>query len=207
VTEFTVTGVVPDEVSDNVSVVAVFNATFPKPRLVALTVNWGFAAVPVPLRATTAVLPVVELLLIVSCPVKAPAVVGLNCTCNVNDCVGLKVTGKLWATMVNPAPVIVAPFTVKAEVPLDVKVMDAVAAEFVATLPKLRLAALTVNWGVAAIVPVPLRATTAVLPVDELLLTVICPDFAPVVVGSNCTCSVINCVGFNVAGKVPPTTV
>ena len=95
VTVFTVTGVVPDEVSVNVSVVAVFNATLPKPRLVALTVNWGFAAVPVPLRATTTVLPVVELLLIVSCPVKAPAVVGLNCTCNVNDCVGFKVTGKL----------------------------------------------------------------------------------------------------------------
>jgi hypothetical protein len=41
------------------------------------------------------VLPVVELLLIVSCPVKAPTVVGLNCTCNVNDCVGFSVTGKL----------------------------------------------------------------------------------------------------------------
>jgi hypothetical protein len=47
--------------------------------------------------------------------------------------------------MVNPAPVIVAAFTVKAEVPVDVRVMDAVAAEFVATLPKLRLGALTVN--------------------------------------------------------------
>jgi hypothetical protein len=95
VPEFTVTGVVPDDVSVNVRVVAVFTATLPKLRLAALTVNCGFAAVPVPLKATTAVLPVVELLLIVSCPVKAPTVAGLNCTCNVNDCVGFKITGKL----------------------------------------------------------------------------------------------------------------
>jgi hypothetical protein len=207
VPEFTVTGVVPDEVSVNVRVAGVFNATLPKRRLVALTVNRGFAAVPVPLRATTAVLPVVELLLIVSCPVIAPAVVGLNCTCTVNDCVGFKVTGKRWATMVKPAPAIVAAFTVNAEVPVDVRVMDAVAAEFVATLPKLRLAALTVNWELDAVVPVPLRATTLVLPVDELLLIVICPVIAPVVIGSNWTCRVIDCVGFNVAGKVPPTRV
>jgi hypothetical protein len=95
VPEFTVTGVVPDDVSVNVRVVAVFTATLPKLRLAALTVNCGFAAVPVPLKARTAVLPVVELLLIVSCPAKAPTVVGLNCTCNVNDCVGFKFTGKL----------------------------------------------------------------------------------------------------------------
>jgi hypothetical protein len=95
VPEFTVTGVVPDDVSVNVNVVAVFTATLPKLRLAALTVNCGFAAIPVPLKATTAVLPVVELLLIVSCPVKAPTVAGLNCTCNVNDCVGFKITGKL----------------------------------------------------------------------------------------------------------------
>ena len=47
--------------------------------------------------------------------------------------------------MVKPAPAIVAAFTVNAEVPVDVRVTDAVAAEFVATLPKLRLVALTVN--------------------------------------------------------------
>jgi hypothetical protein len=47
--------------------------------------------------------------------------------------------------MVKPAPVIVAAFTVNAEVPVDVRVTDAVAAEFVAKLPKLRLVALIVN--------------------------------------------------------------
>ena len=63
--EFTVTGVVPDDVSVNDCVVAVFTVTLPKLRVVALIVNWGLAAAPVPLSATIAVTPVVELLLIV----------------------------------------------------------------------------------------------------------------------------------------------
>jgi hypothetical protein len=44
-----------------------------------------------------------------------------------------------------------------------------------------------------------------VLPVDELLLIAICPLAAPGDVGLNCTCSVIDWVGFSVAGKLPPT--
>jgi hypothetical protein len=44
-------------------------------------------------------------------------------------------------------------------------------------------------------------------PVDELLLIVICPLVVPVAVGENCTCSVIDCVGFSVVGKLPPTIV
>jgi len=43
-------------------------------------------AVPVPLNATTAGLPLVALLVIVSCPVTAPAAVGRNCTCSVAVC-------------------------------------------------------------------------------------------------------------------------
>jgi hypothetical protein len=46
---------------------------------------------------------------------------------------------------VKPAPVIIAAFTVNAEVPVDARVMDAVAVEFVATLPKLRLVEPTDN--------------------------------------------------------------
>ncbi len=38
---------------------------------------------------------------------------------------------------------------------------------------------------------VPLRATTAVLPLVELLLIEICPVAAPVAVGSNRTCRVV----------------
>ena len=63
--ELTVTGDVPDDVSVKDSVVAVFTVKLPKLKLVALTVNCGFgAAVPVPPKVTTAVLPDDELLLI-----------------------------------------------------------------------------------------------------------------------------------------------
>ena len=51
--------------------------------------------VPVPLRVTTAGLPVVEVLLIVNWPVTSPAVVGANCTCKVRDCDGFRTTGKV----------------------------------------------------------------------------------------------------------------
>jgi hypothetical protein len=133
--EFTVTAVVPVDESVSVSEVAVLTAVLPKLRLAAFTVNWGFDAVPVPPSATTVVAPVVELLLIVICPVKAPAVVGLNCTCSVIDCVGFSVTGKLAATMVKPEPVIAAEFTVTGEVPVDVSVNDCVVAVLTDTLP------------------------------------------------------------------------
>ena len=86
--------------------------------------------------------------------------------------------------MVKPAPVTAAEFTVTAVVPVDVSVNACVVAVFTATLPKLRLPALTVNCGLDA-VPVPLIATTAVLPVDELLMMVICPLAAPAAVGRN----------------------
>ena len=76
--EFTVTAAVPDDVSANDCVAEEFTVTLPKLREVALTVSCGFDAVPVPLKDTTAVPPVVELLLIVSCPVADPAAVGLN---------------------------------------------------------------------------------------------------------------------------------
>jgi len=95
------------------------------------------------------------------------------------------VTGRLLPTIVKPTPLIEAELTVTAEVPVDVSVTDCVVGEFTVTLPKLRLAVLTVNCGFAAAVPVPLRATTAVLPEVELLLMVTCPVAAPVAVGRN----------------------
>jgi hypothetical protein len=74
--------------------------------------------------------------------------------------------------MAKPLPVIVAEFTVTGAVPVDVRVRDCVVAVFTVTLPKLRLAALTASCGLAAAVLVPLSATTAGLPVAELLLIV-----------------------------------
>jgi hypothetical protein len=172
--EFTVTGEVPVEVSVNDWVVAVFTVTLPKLRLAALIANCGLgAAVLVPLKATTAVLPLDELLLTVICPLAAPAAVGRYCTCNVIDCVGFRVTGKLPPTIAKPVPVIAAELTVTGEVPVEVSVNDCVVAVFIVTLPKLRLAALIVNCGLGVAALVPLRATTAVEPVDESLLIAI----------------------------------
>jgi hypothetical protein len=108
---------------------------------------------------------------------------------------------------VKPAPEIVAEFTVTGDVPVDVNVSDCVVDVLTVTLPKLRLAALTVSCGLGAAVPVPPSATVAVPPVDELSLIVICPLAGPVAVGRNCTCNVIDCVGFSVVGKLPPTIV
>src|SRR5271170_3707664 len=108
--------------------------------------SWA-TAVPVPLSAITAVFPVVELLLIVICPVSAPAVVGSNCSCSLRVCVGFSVTGKLPPTIVKPAPVIAAELTVTGVVPDDVSVNDCVVAVFTVILPKLKLPALIVNCG------------------------------------------------------------
>ena len=84
--EFTVTAEVPDDVSVNDCVVAVFTVTLPKLNVAALTANCGLgAAVLVPLRVTCAVEPVDELLLIVISPLTDPVAVGRNCTCNVID--------------------------------------------------------------------------------------------------------------------------
>ena len=88
-------------------------------------------------------------------------------------------------TRVYPAPEIVVELTVTGVVPVDVSVNDCVVAVFTVTLPKLRLAMLTVNCGFDAAVAVPLSATTDVPPLDELLLIVTCPLAAPVAVGLN----------------------
>jgi hypothetical protein len=99
----------------------------------------------VPLRATTAVLPLDELLVMVICPLAAPVIMGVYCTCSVIDWVGFRITGKLPPTIVKPVPVIAAEFTVRGEDPLDVSVNDSVVEVFTVTLPKLRLAALIAN--------------------------------------------------------------
>ena len=99
----------------------------------------------VPLKATTAVEPVDESLLIVICPLAAPVDVGRNCTCNVTACSGFSVTGTLPLTIKKPAPAMVAELTVTGAVPVDVNVNDCVVAVFTVTLPKLRLAVLTAN--------------------------------------------------------------
>src|SRR6185437_934672 len=164
-------------------------------------------AAPVPLRPTVAVLPVVELLWMAMLPVTAPDAVGLNCTCKVIVCLGCSVAGSVPLTMVKPVPEMAAEFTVTAEVPVEVRSSDIALAVFTVTLPKGRLVGLTVNCGLVAAAPVPLRPTVAVLPLVELLWIAMLPVTAPDAVGLNCTCKVIVCLGCSVAGSVPLTMV
>jgi hypothetical protein len=185
--EFTVNGEVPVDVSVRVFDINVPTAPLPKSRLPGLIVNCGFAAVPVPLRAIMTMLLPVELLLIVTCPLAEPVDIGLNSTCNVIDCVGFSVVGKLCPRIVNPVPLIDIEFTVTGEVPVDLRVSACVAAAFTITLPKFNLTGLTANSGFSAAVPAPLREITAVPPIDELLLIVNWPLANPVDAGSNCT--------------------
>jgi hypothetical protein len=172
--ELTVTGAVPVDVSVNECVAAMFTVTLPKLKVPVLTVICGFgAAVLVPLRVTCAVELVDESLLIVIWPLAVPVAAGRNCTCKVTDCVGFNVIGKLPPTIVKPAPVIAAELTVTGVVPVDVTVNDCVVAVFTITLPKLKVAVLTVNCGLGAAALVPLRVTCVVEPVDESLSIVI----------------------------------
>ena len=102
-------------------------------------------------------------------------------------------------------PVIEAELTVTADVPDDVSDNVCVAPVFNVTLPKLRLFAPSVNCGFA-VAPVPLKATVAGLPVDELLVIVSWPLADPEAVGVNVSDKDSDWLGFSVAGNVPATT-
>ena len=167
-----VTGAVPLELSVTGNVVGAFTVTLPNARLAGLMVNCGFGttvAVPVPVRLTTAVLLVDESLWIVNCPEAAPVAVGSNCTFRVTDCPGFKVTGNVAPETVKPVPAKISELMVTGAVPLELSVTGCVDAVFSVTSPNIRLTALSVNCGLVAAVPVPLRLTTAVLLVEESL--------------------------------------
>ncbi len=101
-------------------------------------------------------------------------------------------TGNVAPDMVKPVPVNAAEFIVTGAVPLEVNVTGWVDAVFTVTLPNIRVAALSANCGLVAVVPVPLRFTTVVALVDELLAIVSWPEPAPAPLGSNCTFKVID---------------
>ena len=116
-------------------------------------------------------------------------------------------TGNVAPDIVKPVPVSAAELMVTGDVPVEVSVTGCVDGVFSVTLPNIRLTALSVNCGLVAAVPVPLRLTTAVLLVDESLWIVNWPNAAPVAVGSNCTFSVTDWPGFKVTGNVAPDKV
>ena len=68
-----------------------------------------------------------------------------------------------------PVPDNVAELMVTGAFPLEVSVTGNVVGVFSVTSPNARLTALSVNCGLVAAVPVPLRLTTAVLLVEESL--------------------------------------
>jgi hypothetical protein len=137
---------------------------------------------------TTEVLPVGELLVNVSVPVRVPTAAGSNCTCTVIAMVGFRVTGNVTPEMVNPVPVRLAAPTVTAEVPVEVRVTVCVTGVPMMTLPKFKLVVLKVNTGFAlAPAPVPLRLAVIVEPVDELLAMEREPVSVPAALGSKVT--------------------
>jgi hypothetical protein len=92
--------------------------------------------------------------------------------------------------MEKPVPVVDADETVTAVVPVEERVTDSVVGDPSVTVPKLKLVALRVSFGLGAVVPVPLRETVEVAPVAEVLLIVNVPDAAPADFGAKVICSV-----------------
>ena len=104
---------------------------------------------PVPLKATVTVGFVVELLLMLNCPVAEPTAEGTNVSVKVTDCPGLSVAGRLTGEIEKPPPVVVAEFTVTAAVPFEVSVTVCVVALFTTTLPNEMLVAFRFKAGEA----------------------------------------------------------
>jgi hypothetical protein len=121
VAELIVTADVPLEVTVTDFVALELTATFPKLKLVGVTVHCALPA-PVPLRLTATVGLVDALLFTVNLPVTAPVAVGANFTLRINVCLGFSVTGNAAPETVKPVPLIVAELIVNADVPVDVTV-------------------------------------------------------------------------------------
>ncbi len=79
-------------------------------------------ACPVPLRAMVEVVPVEELLVRVTEPLTAPAVVGLKLMVRAAVCPAFRVSGKVAPERVKPEPFIASALTVTAPVPEEVSV-------------------------------------------------------------------------------------
>jgi hypothetical protein len=185
VAELTVTDAVPLEERTTVWVVGVFTATFPNAKLVVLKLSVGTPAFTCKIKVSD------------TPPALAPRVTVWSVVAA--DTVAVNVA------LVAPEATVTEAGTVTAELlldkltvipPLPAAVLSATVQE---SVPEPTMDALTqdsaLNAAVAdADVPVPLRATTTVPLVEEVLVTVICPVAAPVATGLNCTSK----------SKVPP---
>jgi len=172
--------------------------TFPNARLVPLNESVCETATPVPLNATV-VGELGELLTMLTEPARLPAVVGANTALNV-ALAPAAIVVELSPFTVYPAALMLSCEIVSEAVPEFVIVNDC---DFVCpsmTLPKLKLAGLTVT---AACTPVPVSGIVRGEPVP-LLVTVTVPVAAPTAVGANVTDRVAWLEGFSVAGAVMP---
>ena len=176
VAAFTVTAAVPDEVSVTVCVAAVLTDTLPNVRLVALKPSVGFDApscsanvcdVPPALAVrVTVVAAVTEFTVAAKLPVFVPPA---NATL-----IGT-VTAELLLARFTVNPLLeAAAFNVTVQLSLPAPVI-----ELLAQLSP-------VSTGT----PVPLNATAADVPVEELLVRATAPVADPAAVGTNCTVSV-----------------
>jgi hypothetical protein len=99
----------------------------------------------VPLKLIVEVVPVDELLVKVTAPLTAPAVVGSNTMLSVAELPALSVSGKLTPEIENPVPETVAALIVTEDVPVELSVTVCVSAVFRETLPKATLVVCSVN--------------------------------------------------------------
>ena len=106
----------------------------PLPQLNAL--NVPAVACPVPLKLIVAVAPLDALLVSVTAPLAAPAVVGSKATVSVAVWPGFRVSGKLTPDILKPDPVTLPALRIRAAVPDEVSVTDCVAGVFKFTSPK-----------------------------------------------------------------------
>ena len=132
--------------------------------------NFTWCDVPVPVRLTVIVGFEDELLVIVSWPVAAPAVVGSNCRSRFTDCPALRVNGNFSPDTEKPVPVMVTALTVTLTEPEAVNFSDCDVGLFRAVLPKAMLVAFTDS---VAAPPVSLSETVFdALPVVAVSVTV-----------------------------------
>jgi hypothetical protein len=104
----------------------------------------------VPLSVIIAVGLFDELLVIVSLPVAAPALVGLKSTFKFVVCPGFRVTGMLLPDKLKPVPATVAALIVTDAAPVELRVTDCATGVFNATLPNETVVALILRMRDAA---------------------------------------------------------
>jgi hypothetical protein len=90
---------------------------------------------------------------------------------------------------------------------VDVRVTDKVTGVLTGSLPKLKLVVLKVSIGLTGLVPVPLRLTMLVAPLEELLEIAMLPLAAPATVGSKLTWRPTDWPEFSFTGNVAPDIV